>query len=151
MRLAVAARIVGAELQLDRSVPSNVAVCVATRTVVVECKRSQSEDALERDVNDARHQLRKRYKSANRPGSVEWSVDGTAVFEPEGARHFKPRVTENAQARNGELLKERRAPSPVSGRRLSPLTEIAIPARGDLRSLLKSATANGGPQNVFRQ
>jgi hypothetical protein len=81
--LAVAARIVGGGLQLDRSVPSDVAVRVATCTVVVECKRPQSEDALERNVDDARHQLRKRYKSASRPGSVGMiAVDLTKILNP---------------------------------------------------------------------
>jgi hypothetical protein len=81
--LAVAARIVGGGLQLDRSVPSDVAVRVATRTVVVECKRPQSEDALERNVDDARRQLRKRYKLAKRPGYVGViAVDLTKILNP---------------------------------------------------------------------
>ena len=81
--LAVAARIVGGGLQLDRSVPSDVAVRVATRTVVIECKRPQSEGALERNVDDARRQLRRRYKSAKRPGCVGVvAVDLTKILNP---------------------------------------------------------------------
>jgi hypothetical protein len=81
--LAIAARIVGGGLQLDHSVPSDVAVRVAAYTVVVECKRPQSEDSLERNVDDARHQLRNRYKSANRSGCVGIiAVDLTKILNP---------------------------------------------------------------------
>ncbi len=81
--LAIAARIVGQGLALDMSVASDVAVRFATRTVVVECKRPQSEDALERNVDDARRQLRKRYRSANRPGYVGIiAVDLTKILNP---------------------------------------------------------------------
>lgn len=81
--LAMAARIVAGGLPLDRSVPSDISVRVATRTVVIECKRPQSEKALEGNVDDARHQLRERYRTANRPGYVGViAIDLTKVLNP---------------------------------------------------------------------
>jgi hypothetical protein len=81
--LALAARIVAAGLPLDRSVPSDVSVRLATRTVVIECKRPQSENALEGNVDDARHQLRERYRTADRPGFVGViAIDLTKVLNP---------------------------------------------------------------------
>ena len=63
--------------------PSDVAVQVATQTVVVECKRPQSEGALERNVDDARHQLQNHYKSAKRPDCVGViAVDLTKILNP---------------------------------------------------------------------
>lgn len=81
--LAMAARIVAGGLPLDPSVPADVSVRLATRTVVMECKRPQSEKALEGNVDDARHQLRERYRTANRPGFVGViAVDLTKVLNP---------------------------------------------------------------------
>ena len=81
--LALAARIVGGGLQLDQTVPSDVAVQVATRTLALECKRPQSEGALERNCDDARRQLRKRYEDTRRPDCIGViAIDLTKIFVP---------------------------------------------------------------------
>jgi hypothetical protein len=55
-------------LPIDASIKTDVAAKVGSRTVLIECKRPQNEEGVQKRINEARYQLRHNYQNALRPG-----------------------------------------------------------------------------------
>lgn len=90
LELSVMAALARAEIPLDFSIPTDVATKFGNRTLLFECKRPQSAEAVKQRVKDAFRQLEQKYQTAQRSryrGII--ALDITKVLNPE----FKLYVT----------------------------------------------------------
>ncbi|MGH9877227.1 MAG: hypothetical protein ACRD5H_06275 [Nitrososphaerales archaeon] len=92
--LMLMAKLTKAGLPLDFSIKSDVAAKFDNRSLLFECKRPQSEDALESNIKKAYRQLEKKYRSPQRlrhRGLI--AIDITKLVNPDFMLYVQPNST----------------------------------------------------------